>query len=144
VDYHFLSLEEFQRMGDRGELLERACVYGQWYGVPRKEVNEALGRGEDVMVKVDIQGAKTLKGLFPEAVLIFLAPPTWEELVHRLRLRHTETESQFELRLKTVAEEMKAAPLFDYKVVNNKVEEAVECIKAIIIAEKCRLVRQSC
>lgn len=126
-------------MEERGELLEKAQVYGYWYGVPRKEVEIALKRGEDVIVKVDVQGAKTLKSLFPEAVLIFLAPPSWQELVERLKQRQTEAEPQFEIRIKTAEEEMKALPLFDYKVVNDKIDKAVEKIKAIIIAEKCRL-----
>jgi guanylate kinase len=140
VDYCFISTEQFQKMLERGELLESANVYGNWYGVPRQPVKQALDRGEDVIVKVDIQGAATIKRIVPQAVLIFLTPPSPEELALRLRERHTETAFDLALRIKTAEAEIKQLPLFDYVVLNQRdeIDRAVSQIKAIITAEKCR------
>lgn len=138
VDYQFVSRERFQEMIEGGELLEWAEVYGNWYGVPRLEVKQALERGLDVMVKVDVQGAATIKGIMPQALLIFVAPPSTEELQARLRQRESETTVDLRRRIETADEEMEQLPLFDYIVVNDKVEQAVAKIDAIITAEKCR------
>lgn len=141
VDYHFVSPEKFQEMVKRGELLEWAQVYGNLYGVPRWEVEPPLKEGRDVMVKADVQGAATIKGLAPQALLIFLAPPSVEELVARLRQRKTESAVDLDQRIETAREEMKRLPLFDYVVVNrhDRVDLAVAQIDAIITAEKCRV-----
>ena len=125
-------------MMERGELLEWAEVYGNWYGVPRQDVKQALERGLDVMVKVDVQGAATIKGIVPQALLIFVAPPSTEELQARLRQRESETATDLKRRIETADEEMKQLPLFDYVVVNDKVDQAVAKIDAMITAEKCR------
>ena len=125
-------------MMERGELLEWAEVYGNWYGVPRQDVKQALERGLDVMVKVDVQGAATIKGIVPQALLIFVAPPSTEELQARLRQRESETTTDLKRRIETADEEMKQLPLFDYVVVNDTVDQAVAKIDAIITAEKCR------
>ena len=125
-------------MIERGELLEWAEVYGNWYGVPRQDVKQALERGLDVMVKVDVQGAATIKGIVPQALLIFVAPPSTEELQARLRQRESETTTDLKRRIETADEEMKRLPLFDYVVVNDTVDQAVAKIDAIITAEKCR------
>jgi len=125
-------------MTERGELLEWAEVYGNWYGVPRQDVKQALERGLDVMVKVDVQGAATIKGIVPQALLIFVAPPSTEELQARLRQRESETTTDLNRRIETADEEMKQLPLFDYVVVNDKVDQAVAKIDAMITAEKCR------
>jgi guanylate kinase len=140
VDYRFISAEQFQKMLERGELLESASVYGNWYGVPRQPVKQALGSGQDVIVKVDIQGAATIRRIVPQAVLIFLTPPSPEELALRLRERHTETAFDLALRIKTAEAEIKQLPLFDYVVLNQRdeIDRAVSQIKAIITAEKCR------
>ena len=141
VDYHFVSTERFQEMIENDELLEWANVYGNWYGVPREAVGQALRKGRDVIVKVDIQGAASIKKILPQAVSIFLMPSSMEELLTRLRRRHTESPSELALRLKTAEEEIKQLPLFDYAVVNmwDKVDQAVSEIQAIITAEKCRV-----
>lgn len=141
VDYHFVSARKFQEMIKNNELLEWANVYGNWYGVPRQPVKEALDRGQDIIVKVDTQGAATIKKILPEAVFIFLIPPSMEELVIRLKQRHTESPFNLALRIKTAEEEIKQLPLFDYVVVNKrgKIDQAVSEIKAIITAEKCRV-----
>jgi guanylate kinase len=138
-DYYFLSLERFMKMRDKGELLEWAQVYGHWYGVPKAEIRSALSRGEDVMMKVDVQGADTIRGLLPQAVSIFLVPPSPEELQRRLASRQTEGGASLELRLCTAREEMKHLPLFDYVVINDDLGRAAVRVEAIITAENCRV-----
>lgn len=138
VDYHFLSAEQFDGMREAGELLEYAQVYGHWYGVPRATVRHALERGQDTLLKIDVQGATTIKGLVPEAVLIFLSPPRVEDLLDRLRQRHTEPPQQLALRLKKSQDEMGRISLFDHVVVNDHVEAAIDRILAVIAAEKRR------
>jgi guanylate kinase len=141
VDYHFISTERFQEMIERKEFLEWANVYGNWYGVPKEPVRQALDKGQDIIVKVDIQGAATIKKILPQAVFIFLVPPSMEELVLRLKQRHTESAFDLALRTKTAEEEIKQLSLFDYIVVNNqdKIDLAVSDIRAIITTEKCRV-----
>ncbi|MBA7687687.1 Guanylate kinase [subsurface metagenome] len=143
VDYHFISsTERFQEMISRKELLEWANVYGNWYGVPSQPVKQALEKGQDIIVKVDIQGAATIRKILPQALFIFLTPPSMEELTIRLNQRHTESAFDLALRLKTAEEEVEQLPLFDYVVVNkpNEIDLAVSDIKAIITAEKCRVI----
>ncbi len=141
VDYHFISKERFQEMIENNELLEWANVYGNWYSVPKEEVKQALDKGQDVMVKVDVQGVATIKKILPQAISIFLTPPSMDELLIRLKQRHTESSPDLNLRLKTAEEEVKQLPLFDYVVVNRweKIDLAVSDIKAVIAAEKCRV-----
>jgi len=141
VDYHFVSEERFQEMVSRNELLEWANVYGNWYGVPSQPIKQALAKGQDIIVKVDVQGAATIKKILPQAIFIFVMPPSMEELITRLRQRHTESPFDLALRLKTAEEEMKQLPLFDYMVLNkqDEINLAVSDIKAIITAEKCRV-----
>lgn len=140
VDYLFLAQSEFQAMAAKGELMEYARVYSHWYGVPKGPVRQALREGKDVIIKADVQGAATIKSVAPEAVAIFLAPPSLEELEQRLRQRRSETPEALALRLKVAREEMARLPYFDYVVINSqgKVEEAVYQVEAIITAEKCR------
>ena len=141
VDYHFVSSLEFEEMIEKGGLLEWARVYGNWYGVPREQVKQALERGLDVVIKADVQGAATVKGIAPQALLIFLTPPSMEELEERLRKRNTESSIDLSLRIETAREEMKRLLLSDYVVVNRQgeVDRAVAEIESIISAEKCRV-----
>ena len=141
IEYHFVSTERFQKMIARNELLEWANVYGNWYGVPYQPVKQALDRGQDVILKVDIQGAATIKKILPQAVFVFLVPPSMEELATRLKQRHTESPFDLALRMKTAGEEIKQLPLFDYAVVNKQgeIDLAVSDIEAIITAEKRRI-----
>jgi len=141
VDYHFVSEEEFADMLARGELLEHAIVYGQHKGIPKRQVREALASGKDVILRIDVQGAATIRKLVPEAVLIFLTASSEEELLRRLKRRKTETPEELERRIATVREEMKRLPEFDYVVVNRDgaLDEAVKAVAAIITAEKCRV-----
>jgi guanylate kinase len=143
LDYSFVSPEHFQEMLKNNQFLEHANVYGNRYGVPKEPVRRALEQGKDTtIVKVDTQGAATIKKLVPQAVFIFVVPPSMEELGARLKGRRTESDFDCDLRLKTAAEEMKQLPLFDYIVVNqqDRVELAVSAIEAIISAEKHRVV----
>lgn len=141
IDYHFVSSDSFQEMIKNGELLEWANVYGNWYGVPRKPVKEALDSGQDTIVKVDIQGADTIKKIAPEAVFIFLMPPSLEELNMRLTQRRTESPFDLARRIETAREEIAQLHLFDYVIVSNRdeIDRAVAQVKAIITAERCRV-----
>jgi guanylate kinase len=141
VDYHFVSATRFQQMIDTNQLLEWANVYGNLYGVPWEPVRVALENGRDILIKIDVQGAATIKKLAPRAVFIFLITPHLEELENRLRQRRTETPAELELRLKTAREELEKLPMFDYVVVNHRdeIDETIALIKAIITAEKCRV-----
>ena len=141
VDYHFVSEAKFREMLDGNAMLESANVYGNWYGVPRAAVKEALDRGEDVIIKIDVQGAATIRRIAPRAVFIFLTAPSIEELSNRLGQRLTESPDQLAVRLRTAEEEMKQLYLFDYVVVNREgeIDAAVSRIEAIITAEKCRI-----
>jgi guanylate kinase len=141
VDYHFISQQEFQQMIDNGELLEWANVYGNYYGVPRKEISQALTKGRDVIVKVDVQGAATIRRILPQAVFIFLRPPSMEELERRLRQRHSESAKDLALRLRKAEEEMKNLPLFDHVLTSyqGRLDEVISQIQTIVAAEKRRV-----
>jgi guanylate kinase len=141
VHYRFVSEKEFRQLLERGEMLESAQVYGNWYGVPKDPVRQALEKGKDIVVKVDVQGAATIKKILPQAVFIFLVPPSIEDLVERLNRRCTETPEEMEMRIKSAGEELKQMSLFDYIVVNRQGEiaHAIADIKAIITAEKCKV-----
>jgi guanylate kinase len=141
TDYTFVTPEKFQQMIESSELLEWATVYGNKYGVPREPVRKALEKGKDVVIKVDVQGAATIKKIVPDAVFIFLAVPALEDCAPRLQQRRTETPAELELRLKTALQEMEKLPIFDYLVYNRQgeLDQAVTDIKAIIKAEKCRV-----
>jgi guanylate kinase len=141
IDYYFLSKEEFQQMINKGQLLEWAKVYGNYYGVPKGEITQALSKGKDVIVKVDIQGAATIKKILPQAVFIFLMPPSMEELELRLKQRHSESSVDLALRLKRAEEEMESLALFDYVITSHqdKLDDIVSQIDAIVAAEKCRV-----
>jgi len=141
VDYLFLDREEFEHMRQGNQLLESAEVYGNWYGVPKQQVKDALGRGQDVLMKLDVQGAATVKSLVPGALMIFLAPPSMEELERRLRFRQSESLKTLRLRLETARDEMDRIKKFDYRVVNHnqRLDLASFCIDSIITAEKCRI-----
>jgi len=140
IDYRFISKEKFEEMLSRHELLEWANVYGNWYGVPKEPVKRALDKGQDVVVKVDVQGAANIKKILPQAVFIFMMASSMEELITRLKQRRTELPFDLALRIKNAEEEINQLPLFDYVVVNRQgsIDQAVAEIKAIIAAEKCR------
>ena len=141
VEYTFVAESGFQDMLQRGDLIESAKVYGYWYGVPKHEVKQALDEGKDVVLKIDVQGAATIRNLLPGAVLVFLTLPSLEEYEKRLRQRKTESDTDLKVRLGRVNEELRSMLIFDYVVVNreDELDGAVDQIKAIVAAEKCRV-----
>jgi guanylate kinase len=145
VDYRFVSDETFQRMVKDNKLLEWAKVYGYFYGVPKEPIREALKGGRDVIARVDVQGAATIKKLMPRAVFVFLLPPSIEELTTRLKLRLTESPEAMARRLATAEGEIQKLPMFDYAVVNRQgeIDQAVNEIAAIITAEKRRVLPET-
>lgn len=142
-DYFFVSKGEFADMMEAGELLEHAIVYGDYKGIPKQQVRDALASGQDVLMRVDVQGAATMRRIVPNAIYIFLTAESEEALVDRLRERKTEGPEQLKLRIATAREEMRRYSEFDYLVVNRNggLNEAVKTILAIIRAEKCRVNR---
>jgi guanylate kinase len=140
-DYHFVGEERFREMIVHEELLEWAEVYGHYKGIPRTEVREALASGRDVILRIDVQGAATIRRIAPEAVFIFVAPGSFDELTSRLRWRRTESPDEMERRLGVARQEMAAVEQFDYVVLNreDRLDDAVGQIRAIIVAEKQRV-----
>lgn len=140
-DYIFVSRQAFQAMVEAGEFLEHALVYNQYKGIPRQQVRQALASGEDVVMRIDVQGAQTVRRLCPQAVLIFLTTRDEDELRRRLQNRRTESDEALRLRLATARDERAALPVFDYLVVNadGALEQAVDTIEAVIEAEHHRV-----
>jgi len=137
VHYHFLSLEDFLERRDSGALLEANEVHGHWYGTPRDEVRRALRAGQDVILKIDVQGAAVVKQKVPEALLVFLVPPTLEDLFSRLQSRATETADELDVRQRNAALELARQKDYDHVVLNEtgEVERTAARIDAIIRAE---------
>jgi guanylate kinase len=142
IHYHFLSVERFNRMVEHGEMLEWASVYHNYYGVPRFAVADALQSGKDVVVKVDVQGAATIRRTVPGAVLLFIRAPSVQELEKRLRNRKSESSAEMAVRLGKAVDEYAQLPIFDYVLTNHegRIDEVVAHIRAIISAEKLRVI----
>ncbi len=140
-DYFFVTKEEFARMIEQNELLEYAIVYGDYKGIPKQQVRQALASGQDVILRIDVQGAETIRKLVPEALLIFVTVESEEELVRRLKRRKTESPEELALRIATARKELQRVEAFDYVVVNeeDRLDEAVDTIAAIIVAEHHRV-----
>jgi guanylate kinase len=141
VNYFFKTVEQFKAMIAGDELLEWAEVYTNYYGTPRKYVDDMLNAGENVLLEIDIQGALQVKKKFPNGVFIFLIPPSLQELKHRIVGRGSETEESLNIRFGAAAEEMSYISEYDYVVVNDEVEKAADRIRAIITAEQCSVQR---
>ncbi len=139
VDYQFISEETFRRMLEEGDFLEHAQVYGNWYGVPKSQVRNAMSAGHDVLVKIDVQGAATIKRLAPQAVMIFVVPPSIPELERRLKWRLTESAESLRRRIEESRSEMEHIGAFDYVVTNDALDDAVHQMNCIITAERCRM-----
>jgi guanylate kinase len=141
IHYHFSSLEDFQKLLNDQGFLESANVYGNWYGVPKQPIKEAITKGLDTIIKVDVQGAANIKKILPEAVFIFINAPSVDELCNRLKSRCTENAADLSLRIKTAQSELEKMAGFDYVVMNppGDIESAVKDILAIVKAEKCRV-----
>ncbi len=141
INYYFADEEKFKRMVKNDELLEYAKVYDNYYGTPKKRVMELLNKGIDVILEIDIQGALKVKSKFPEGVFIFILPPSMEELKKRINKRGTETEEEVAKRFSASYEEINNISKYNYVVINDEIDKAVEKVKSIIIAEKCRVDR---
>lgn len=140
-DYYFVSQATFAAMIEQGELLEYALVYGQYKGIPKASVRAALASGQDVVMRVDVQGAATMRKLVPQAVTIFLTAESEAALIERLRRRRTEDESHLQERIATARAELLQADNFKYRIVNREcgLQETVDQVIAIMQAEKCRV-----
>ena len=140
-DYIFVSKDEFAGMIEADELIEYAIVYNDYKGIPKQQVREALSSGKDVVLRIDVQGAETIRKLAPEALLIFLTTETEEELVRRLETRKTETYEELKLRIATARKELQRIAAFDYVILNNDfhLDSTVDSIRAIIDAEHHRV-----
>lgn len=141
TDYYFLSHPEFQQMVARDDLLEWAEVHGEFYGTPAKFVREQTRAGRDVVLDLDVQGARKVRLRCPEGIFIFLAPPSMEELSRRLRGRHTESEERVQKRLERARYELSAIREYEYLVVNDQVASAALRLQSIIEAERSRVER---
>lgn len=139
VNYRFVSREEFEGMIDRGELLEYAEYVGNYYGTSMKVIEEKLNAGVDVLLEIEVQGAATVKQKCPDAVLIFVIPPSFEELSRRLHGRATDDEQVIEGRLHQAMAEYRQIPQYDYLVINDSVQSATHEILSILAAEGCRV-----
>jgi guanylate kinase len=142
-DYCFVSVEEFERMRDAGEFLEWAAVYqGLYYGTPRRPVEDAIAQGLDIIFEIDYQGARSVRAQMPRrAVLVFIAPPTWQALVDRLRKRQTEHPEALAERIATARREIEHMGMFEYVVMNDEIEPAARELEAILVGERHRLRR---
>ncbi len=138
VDYSFITKELFLEKIENGYFLEHTIYSGNYYGTPKTEVEKHLSNGACVLMKIEVEGAGNIRKLMPEAVTVFLVPPSMEELERRLRGRGTETEESFQARFATAKKELKRAPEYDYIVVNDIVENCVERIRNIVETEKLR------
>jgi len=141
VNYHFIDEETFRKMVDHGEFLEYAQVYDNYYGTPKKYVIEKINQGKDVILEIDIQGAKQVRENYKDGIFIFIMPPSIKELKSRILKRGTEAQKDIEKRMKCAYEEIEQAKYYDYIVINDDLQNAVEKIYCIIQAEKCRLSR---
>ncbi|MBX6377709.1 MAG: guanylate kinase [Clostridia bacterium] len=144
IDYRFMSREAFEASLASGEFVEWAEVYGNLYGTPREPMESWLRSGIDVVVEKDVQGAAALRRVYPDAVYVFVVPPSLETLRHRMASRGTETEAQRAVRLASAPEELSQIDGFDYVLVNDDLDEAARKLEAILTAESCRVSRRRC
>jgi guanylate kinase len=135
-DYIFVSKEEFESMRDSGEFLECEENFGNYYGTSRRQIEQMLDKGLDVIMSIDVKGARTAKKEYPESISVFIMPPSIQELENRLRRRKTDEEIQVELRLRESKQELAASDEYDFLVVNNKLDEAVAELKQVIERER--------
>jgi guanylate kinase len=140
VSYHFLSVDDYQRLDAAEGLLEASKVHGNWYGTPRDQVQSALKSGRDAILKIDVQGAHKVREKVPDALLIYVVPPSFEVLRERLQVRSTETSAEMEVRLRNAEFELSRQSEYDHVVVNetDQIDGTAEKIDAVIAAEHAR------
>lgn len=144
VDYFFVDWNEFEDLIAKGELMEHALVYSDYKGIPKDQVRQALDSGKDVIMRLDVQGAKTVRNLCPDAILIFLTANNREEWLERLKARRSESSEDLELRIKTAEKEFASLSEFDYIVINgeDELEITIETIRSIIKAEHHKVIQR--
>lgn len=142
-DYFFINQAEFFKLMERGELLEHAAVHAKLYGTPRSWVLEQLHQGTDVVLEIDVQGAVQVKKAYPDAILVFIAPPSWTELARRLRARQTEDEETIRRRLFNARAELARIHQYEYLIVNDEIEETADRLCSVVNAERLRPFRQN-
>jgi len=142
IDYFFITTEEFEKLRDNDLLLEHASFVGNLYGTPKSYVNEQIEKGKTVILEIEVNGALQVKEKFPECILIFLMPPSFTELKRRLMSRGTEDLENAEARIARAREEIGLINKYDYLVINSDIDQAVECIRKIAVAESMRPFRQ--
>lgn len=135
--YFFVSEDDFGRMRDQGDFLEWAIVHGNYYGTARKQINDCLESGKDILLDIDVQGARKVRDQISDAILIFILPPSWEALEARLKKRQSDDEEALRLRLANARDEVKAIREYDYIIINKDLEEAVSNFTAVVRAERC-------
>ncbi|HVN27143.1 MAG TPA: guanylate kinase [Candidatus Binataceae bacterium] len=142
TDYHFVSEDEFIRRRDGGELAEWAQVFDAGYGTVRAPLDRAIGAGRDILLDIDIQGARQIRSAYgSDAVTVFVLPPTFDDLARRLRKRGTESEDAIARRLNRSREEARAYSEYDYLIINDDIPASVECLRSIVNAERARVAR---
>lgn len=141
VSYYYKSKSEFENMIDNDEFLEFAKIYENYYGTPKKTIFDEISKGNDVILEIEMQGAMQVKKSYPEAVFVFILPPSLSELKSRIVGRGTETNAQIEMRFNSAYNEIKLVGEYDYFVFNNVVEKSVEDIEKIIMSEKMKVIR---
>lgn len=141
VNYYFKEKSEFVKMAENEEFIEYAKVHDNYYGTPKKYVMDKLEEGKNVILDIDVQGGMKVKSVFPEAVFIFIMPPSFTELKKRIEGRGTETEQDICIRMKNAYTEINHANNYDYVVINDDIRDAVAKIKCILTAERCRFGR---
>lgn len=140
-DYHFVAKKKFAAMRAGGRFAEWANVHGFLYGTPRQPLEQSIRRGRDVLLDIDVQGARRIKRQYPRAVSIFLLPPSWQELENRLALRGTDRRESIRQRLENARREIREIMRYDYLVVNREIQKALESLKSIVIAERLKISR---
>ncbi len=140
-NYYFVEKKDFEKLIEKDDLLEYAKVYDNYYGTPRKYVIDHIQQGKDVLLEIDIQGALQIKERYPEGIFVFILPPSMQELKRRIIHRGSETEASLEKRFQSAFEEINYVKKYDYCVVNDHLDQAVERVKAIIKAEKCKVTK---
>jgi guanylate kinase len=141
VDYFFISPKTFEEYIKKNQLAEWAKVFGHYYGTLKKNLEETINKGRDIILEIDVQGGLQIKEKYPESILIFILPPSMKALKERLKKRQSEEEKSLTTRLKIAREEMKYLPQYDYLVINNVLKEAVDLLKGIVLAERAKIKR---
>lgn len=136
IDYIFVTKEEFNERKDKGEFLECEEVFGNFYGTSANQVKKAVEDGHDIILSIDVKGARSVKEKYPECISVFIMPPTAEELASRLKKRNTDGENQVAMRLKESQKEIEASEEYDYMIINEELDEAIEELKEIIKVER--------